>query len=195
MSSQQDISPQKSLSRNLRISFPLSPLPDHALLPLTYDFIKSCIGWVQAGDVWALRVLYFYVCPKSACCSCVCHGLEARLHSLSSILDFLWRELFSNFPFFYGLLPLRAGLYLIVGFSFFNPLFCSFLQSYYHFLLHYFAISAVMPFNPSLLGSFGPVTSSSLNDSIWSLGLLLHYLWAPMSYLLPFGHPWPIYFP
>ena len=37
MSSQQDISPQKSQSRNLRIGFPLSPPPDHTLLPLTHD--------------------------------------------------------------------------------------------------------------------------------------------------------------
>ena len=81
----------------------------------------SCIGWVQAGDVWALHVPYFYVCPKSTCCSCVRRGLEARLYSLPSVLDFLWRELFSNFLFFYGLLPLGARLYLMVGFAFFQP--------------------------------------------------------------------------
>ena len=57
---------------------------------------------------------------------------------------------------FFGLFPLRAELYLIVGFSFFSPLFCSFLQSYCHFLLNYFAIPAVMSFDLGLLGSFGP---------------------------------------
>ena len=57
---------------------------------------------------------------------------------------------------FYGLLPLRAELYLIVGFSFFSPLFCSFLQFYCHFLLNYSAIPAVMSFDLGLLGSFGP---------------------------------------
>jgi len=79
-----------------------SPLPSatHALLPLTHDLTTSCIGWVQVGDVWFLRVLHFYICPKYACCSCVCNGLKARLHSLPFILDFLWRELFSDFPFF-----------------------------------------------------------------------------------------------
>ena len=81
----------------------------------------SSIGWVQAGDIWALRVPHFYVCPKSACCSYVRRGLEARLHCLLSILNFLWRELFFDFPFFYGLLPLGAGLYLMVGFAFFQP--------------------------------------------------------------------------
>ena len=48
-----------------------------------------CIGWVQAGDVWALCVLYFCVCLKLARCSCVCCGLEACLLILSPILDFL----------------------------------------------------------------------------------------------------------
>ena len=43
--------PQKSQSRNPRIGFPLSPPPDHALLPLTHDLTTSCIGWVQVGDV------------------------------------------------------------------------------------------------------------------------------------------------
>ena len=98
------------------------------------------------------------------------------------------------FPFLYGLLLLGAGLCLIVGFAFFSPLFCSFLQSCYHFLLHYSAILAVMSFNPSLLSFFGPAAYSSLNDSVWSLGFLLHYLRALVSHLFPLGHPWPIYF-
>ena len=38
-------------------TFPLSPPPNHALLPLTYGLTMSCIGWVQAGGAWALRVL------------------------------------------------------------------------------------------------------------------------------------------
>ena len=100
-----------------------SPLLTARPYPLTsdHDLTVSCIGWVQAGDIWALRVPHFYVCPKSAYCSCVRRGLEARLHNLSSVLDFLWRELFFDFPFFYGLLPLGAGLYLMVGFAFFQP--------------------------------------------------------------------------
>ena len=81
--------PLKSLSRNPRIDFPLSPLLDHALLPLTHDLTTSCIGWVQAGDVWALRVLHFHVYPKHACRSRFCRGLEACLHILLPILGFL----------------------------------------------------------------------------------------------------------
>ena len=70
--------PQKSPSMNLKIGFPLSLPPNHAFLPLTYDLTVSCIGWVQAGEVWALRVSLFHVCPKSACCSCVCRGWPAQ---------------------------------------------------------------------------------------------------------------------
>ena len=74
--------PQKSLGRNLKIGLPLSPPPNHALLPLTYDLTASYIGWVQAGEVWALRVPSFHMCPKSACRSLVRRSLEACLHSL-----------------------------------------------------------------------------------------------------------------
>ena len=45
------------------------------------------------------------------------------------------------------------------------------------------SIPTMMLFDPSLLGLFGLAAYSSLNDSIWSLGFLLHYLWAPVSHL------------
>ena len=70
--------PQKSPSRNLKIGFPFSPPPNHALLPLTHDLTVSCIGWVQAGKIWALRVPLFHVCPKSAYCICICRGWPAQ---------------------------------------------------------------------------------------------------------------------
>ena len=78
-----------------------SLLPTARPCPLTSDTwpTTSCISWVQAGDVWALHMLHFYVCPKPIC-SCVHRGLEARLHILPSIFDFLWHELFSDFSFF-----------------------------------------------------------------------------------------------
>ena len=56
--------PQKSPGRNLKIGLSLSPLPNHTLLPLTHDLTVSCIGWIQAGEVWALCVPSFHVCPK-----------------------------------------------------------------------------------------------------------------------------------
>ena len=76
-----------------------SPIPTARPYPLTSDSwpTTSCISWVQASDVWALRVFYFWVCPKLA--RCVCRDLEAHLHILLLILDFLWHELFSGSSF------------------------------------------------------------------------------------------------
>ena len=73
----------------------------------------SCIGWVQAGEVWALRVPLFHVCSKSACCSCVCRGWPTQ-----SAVHFL---LFSGSPFLYGLPYLGTGHCLTVGFAFLQP--------------------------------------------------------------------------
>ena len=87
----------------------------------------SYIDWVQVGSVWALRMLHFRVRQKLVRCSCVCRGLEVHLCILPLILDLLWRELFSDFPFFIGLLLSRAGPCLIVGFSLFSPLFAPFM--------------------------------------------------------------------
>ena len=99
-------------------------------------------------------------------------------------------------PILYGLLPLGARLCLIVGFSSFNPLFCSFLQSCYHFLPYRSIIPTVMLFDLSLLGLFGPAAYSSLNDLIWSFGLFITLLagsfvpffpWASLAHLLSLG--------
>ena len=94
--------PKKSPGRNLKIVFHLSPPSNHALLPLIHDLTVSCIGWVQAGEGWTLRVPLFHVRPKSVCCSCVCRGWSAQsaVHS--------WP--FSGFPFLYGLPYSRLGL-------------------------------------------------------------------------------------
>ena len=56
--------PQKSPGRNLKIGLSLFPPPNHAFLPLTHDLTVPYIGWVQAGDVCALRVPSFHACPK-----------------------------------------------------------------------------------------------------------------------------------
>ena len=147
------------------MGFPLSPPLDYALLPLTHDLTTSCISCVQTGDVWALHVLHFHVCPKSAYCSCVHRGLEACLHILPLILGFLWREPFFGFSFFRVCSLRGLGFCLIVGFSSFKSFFCSFLQSL-RFLSYHSAIPAVVLFDPSLLGLFGLVAYSSLNDSV-----------------------------
>ena len=38
--------------------------PPSYLLPLTHGPTMSCIGWVQAGGAWALRVLPSQICPR-----------------------------------------------------------------------------------------------------------------------------------
>ena len=83
---------------------------------------------------------------------------------------------------------------MIAGFSSFSLPLCSFLQFCFHFLLFHSAIPVVMLFDTSLLGLFGLAAYSFLNDSVWLLGLLLHYLKAPMSHIFPLGHPWSICF-
>ena len=53
--------PQKSLSKNPRIGFPLSPPPDHTLLPLTHDpppLVLVGYRLVKSGP---------YACSTSAC--------------------------------------------------------------------------------------------------------------------------------
>ena len=93
-------------------SFPFSSQPNHTPLPLTHDPTTSHIGWVQVGGAWASCVLSLHVCPRSACCSRVCHSLEACLHGLLLFFVLLC-GLFYN-----SLLILGAGLPLILGFTF-----------------------------------------------------------------------------
>ena len=106
--------PRKNLSWNLKNRF--FPSPYHQTVPsesLTHDLTIPCIGWVQAGGAWVLRVPPFHVCPKSACWSFACRRLEACLHSLPSVPFDLLCELLFDFP-----LPRGARLYLILGFTF-----------------------------------------------------------------------------
>ena len=109
--------PQKSLSWNLKNRF--FPSPHHQTMPsksLTPDLTMLCIGWVQVGGVWALRVPSFHMCPKSICCLFVCRGLEACLHSLPSVFFDLLCGLLFDFPLLLG-----AGLYLMMSLIFLWP--------------------------------------------------------------------------
>ena len=112
-----------------------------------------------------MRVLHFHVYLKSACCSCVCRGLEACLHILLPILGFLWHDPFSSFSFFKACSLSGLGLCLAVGFSSFSLVFALFLQSLCA-LPYSFAIPVVVLFDPSLLGLFGLVAYSSLDDLV-----------------------------
>ena len=174
----------------------------------------SCIGWVQVGDAWALCVLHFCVCPKLICCSCICHGLEVRLHVLPPIIDLLWYELFFDPPFFMACFLQELGLAWSWAFLPFSHCLLLLLAYQYSchaillFLLQRYLIHACWAF-------FGPTVYFSLswlkcpNMVIGFIFILLadfltHYitcglLW-PISFSLgilgPFaflGHPRPIF--
>ena len=162
----------------------------------------SCIGWVQAGDVWALCVLYFCVCPKLADCSCVCRGLEACLHILPPILT-LYGVSYFLISRFLWLAPFKSWTLLDCGF---------FLPSAYSFTLSIILLSfPAMPLCHSCCNVIwpkltGPLWAYFLFFSQWLnmvIGFilmlfwasLLHCLWAPLSHLFLLRHPWPICFP
>ena len=108
------------------------------------------------------------------------------------------------FLILYGLLPLGAGLCLIVGFSSFSLLFCSF---------HSLATIPAIPLCYSCRGVIwlvpaGPLWAYCLFFSQWLnmvIGFILmllwafldpfHCLWALLSHFFLLEHPWPIYFP
>ena len=174
--------PKKSLGRNLKIGFPLSPPPNHALLLLTHDLTAFRIGWVQAGEVWALRMPSFHMCPKSVCCSLVHRGLEACLHSLPFVFwPFTWAAFLFPTPF--------RGWYLFVTelYTSFGPfLDCP------HFLPYHPVIPTVM--TQSCWASLGLpliLSPSGLNglwfSCLWAPVSLLLFSWASLAHLLSLG--------
>ena len=148
---------------------------------------------------------------KLVCCSRVCHGLKAHLCILPLILDLLWRELFSDFPFFIGLLLSRVGPCLIVGFLLFSSFFAPsviFCHSCYITLKF---LSWCLPMLAELLLGLLPIlllmTQHGHCHWIYTHATLnfldpLHCLWASLSIsfflgiLDPFAflrYPWPIF--
>ena len=190
--------PPKEFERELQNRLSLLPIArPYPFLSLTHD---------PPSGAWALCVLHFCVCLKLVCYSCVCHGLEVRLRILPLILDLLWCELFWS-SILYGLLPPRAGPFLIVGFLPFSPLFAPFVGLPV-FLPCHFVIPVAALFDPCLLGLFRPycilfsqlVTMTQYGHWVYThatLGFLdpLHYLWAPLAHFFLLRHPWPICFP
>ena len=122
-----------------------------------------------------------------------------------------WIALWSSI--LYGLLPLRAGPYLIVGFSLFSPLFAPSIKLL-TFLPCHSVIPAVVLFDPCLLGLFWACCMlffhliTVTQHCYW---VCIHATWVSsthsIAYRLPqpissslsilssfsfFGHPWPI---
>ena len=133
----------------------------------------SCIGWVQAGGAWVLRVPPFHVCPKSTCWSFVCRGLEAYLPFVFFVL---LCELLFDFPFLSG-----AGPYLIMGLIFLWS--TSWLPSFPAILFCYSCCN-----DSILLGLFRPAVYSFPQGLGMAIGFPSYGL------LCPFGQPWPTCF-
>ena len=168
-----------------------------------------CISWVQDGEVWALHVPLFHVCPKSACYSCVYRGWPTQF-----AIHFL---LFSGSPFLYGLPYLGTGPCLTVGFAFLQPTLFPATISYnttLSFLLRsclpqscwalwacrlFFSqrpTTAIGSFITSLAGSCVPfVFSWASLTHLLSLGFLSFFLNFAFSWAFTefFGLPWPNY--
>ena len=129
---------------------------------------------------------------KLVCCSCVCHGLKAYLCILLLILDLLWRKLFSDFPFFTGMLLSRARPYLIVSFPLFSPFFTPSIILLPFIPLCYSCRGVIWSMFAGLLLGLLPVLFLMTQYGHWiytyaTLGFLdsLHYLWAPLSHFFP----------
>ena len=101
-------------------------------------------------------------------CFPICHSL-----CLASFGD--WASL-DHGPFFPRLIP--CSLYRLVSI----------------FLPYHSAILAVVLLDSILLDLFGAAVYFPPSDSVYSLGLFLHYLRAPVSHF-PLGHPWSIWLP
>ena len=125
----------------------------YLLLPLTHD--SPLLYWLGIGW-WCLG----FVCAPLLCMSKAClllmhfHGLETHMCILSLILDLLWRELFSNPPFFMVCFLQGLSLAWLWDFLSFSLLFAPFVGLLV-FLPCHPAIPVVVLFDPWLLGLFG----------------------------------------
>ena len=122
----------------------------------------------------------FHMCPKSACCSFVCRGLEACLHSLPSIFFDLLCGLLFDFS-----LLLEAGPYLMMDLIFFGPL-----LDFPHFLPYCSAIPAVM--TQSCWASLGQLFILSPSGLVWPLVFPTYGFLCP--FCLSLGYLWPTCF-
>ena len=155
-------------------------MPSESLTP---DLTMLCIGWVQAGSAWALRVPSFHMCSKSAYCPFVCRGLEACLHSLPSVFFDLLCGLLFDF-----LLLLGAGPYLMMDLIFLWP--TSWFSSFLAILYCYSCCS-----DSILLGLFRPAVYSFPQwlgmatgfSYLWAPASLLSFFWASLAHLLSLG--------
>ena len=122
---------------------------------------------------------FFHVCPKSACCLCVCHGWLAqfavRFFTVFWFPFALWLALLRDWALLDGELCISSA----------HPFSC------YPLLPYHSIILAAKSFASILLGLFGPAVYSSSNGPVWPLVLLLHHWRAPVSHWFSLGLPRP----
>ena len=174
-----------------------------SLLSKTWP-ITSCICWVQAGDVWALHMLHFCLCPLL-----MCLPWFGDLFAYSAIhLWLLMARAIFLFPILYGLLPLGARLFWIVGLSSFSLLFYLFrslaaisCRTTLSFLLWCYLTQACWAFLSLLLILLSMTQYSHWIHTHAILGFFITLLvgsffsfissWASLAHLLSLGIPSP----
>ena len=176
---------QESQNRFFSLSLSLSTA-DHALWPMTHHFLYWLgIGWWCLGlacaspfspTAHAFAVFWRLVC-KFCCALLASYGVGCF-----SICHSLWLASFGDWAL------------LDHGPSFPRLILCSLCGLVGIFLPYRSAIPAIMLLDSILLGLFGPAVYFLPSDSLYSLGLFLHYVRAPMSNF-PLGLLWPICFP
>ena len=185
--------PQKSLSRNPRIGFPLSPPPGHTLLPLTHDLPP--------------HVLAGYRLVKSGPCVC---STSTCVQNLPAVFAVVWRLVCTScrlsltsygvsyffIPHSLWLTPLRSRALLDCELFFLQPIlffpFYSLATIYCRNTLSFLLWRYLTSTCWAILGLLLILLSMT---QYGHLGFVLHCLWALLSHLFPLGHPWPICFP
>ena len=183
-SSQQDIAPKESKQEPQNRLFILPTARLYTLLPLTHN--PPLLYWL--GTVWwYLCLVRALVLCTSKACPLLMHlswSGSSSVHSATHPRPLMaWTVFWFLIP--YGLLFSRARLCLIVGFSFFNLLFCSFrgLATIPTMLLCYSSWGVIWPqLARPLLGRLRIPLLIGYNDLVWSLDLYSCY----------FGLSWPI---
>ena len=136
-----------------------------------------CMGLVRASPsssaTHTFAVIWRLVCT-------FCHALLASYDM-------------SCFPICHFLYLASFGDWALLGHgpAFPRPIPCSLSGLVSIFLPHHSPIPVVVSLNSILLSLFGLAVYFPLSDSVYSLGLFLHCLRAPMSHF-PLGQPWPI---
>ena len=139
----------------------------------------SCIGWVQAGGAWALRVLPFQICPR-VCLLLMC--LPRPEDSPSAFPGFfMWAFFFTPFK---SWASYDNGLYISLAHFRFSSLPAT--------LNCYSCRNVLILLDPFLGQPFIPFLSGLSRALFCFYSWALMSLWASTAQLLFFRLPWPV---